>query len=181
MPDLQSPIPGLRLRLLAPEDKPAMVALLGTVLAALPNKRWYFDTEDEEFNSWLRNGEAYGFFCEDGLCAYGVLIPFRSRGDEHSYAVVLGDEKENTFDFTDVVVHPDWRRHGIHSALISLFTEMAEAQHGKAIYCTVDPLNVPSRASFEKGGFQAVTERMAYDGRPRVYYRKRLNRREPNQ
>ena len=31
---------------------------------------------------------------------------------------------------------------------------------------------IPSRSSFEKAGWRALTQRSAYDGRTRVYYKK---------
>ena len=42
-------VDGLLPRLLTPADVPAMLALQAEVLEALPDKRWYYPSDDEEF------------------------------------------------------------------------------------------------------------------------------------
>ena len=150
-------IRGLALCQLTPAHKGQMVALQERVMALLPDPTWYFPSEDWEFD----------------LCGYAVMTPQSVRGD-HSYARVLGQQEENTFDFHDVMVSPDYRRRGLHANFLKLFTEMARAMGGKAIYATVDPQNGASWRNFEREGYRCVTTRPAYDGRLRRYYKKEL-------
>ena len=166
-------IRGLALCQLTPAHKGQMVALQEQVMALLPDPAWYFPSEDWEFDQWLQNGEAIGYLDGDTLCGYAVMTPQSVRGD-HSYAQVLGEAEENTFDFHDVMVSPDYRRRGLHANFLKLFTEMARAMGGKAIYATVDPENGASWRNFEREGYQCVTTRPAYDGRLRRYYKKEL-------
>ena len=166
-------IGGLEMKVLAPEDKPAMMALQREALSALPDPRWYFPSEEWEFDSWLKNGEAVGYLDGDTLAGYAVATPYALRG-EHSYALILGDPPENTFDFHDVIVRAEYRRRGIQGSFLRLFTCIARLAGGTAIYATVDPDNGASWRNFEREGYEQTALRNAYDGRPRRYYRKKL-------
>lgn len=161
---------GLTLRQLEMRDKPQLIQMQDEVLAALPNPRWYYPSDDWEFDSWLQGGEGVGYFDGDVLAGFAVLTGEQKRG-EHSYARVLGEPAENTFDFHDVMVRPAYRGRGMHTRFLKLFTEMARAMDGRAIYATVDPENEGSWRNFEKAGYQCVCVQDAYDGRTRRYYR----------
>lgn len=161
---------GLTLRQLEMADKPQLKQMQDEVLAALPNPRWYYPSEDWEFDSWLRGREAVGYFDGDVLAGFAVLTGEKVRG-QYSYARILGEPVENTFDFHDVMVRPAYRGRGMHTRFLSLFTEMARAMDGRAIYATVDPENEASWHNFEKAGYKCIRVKDAYDGRTRRYYR----------
>lgn len=150
-----------------------MIRMQEEMLLLLPDKRWYFPSEEWEFDDWLRGGEALGCFDGDTLCGYAVITAAADRG-EHSYARVLGLDPADTFDFHDVMVAPAYRRQGIHSEFLRRFAVQCREKGGKAVYATVDPDNRASRASFEKGGYVCLEIRDAYDGRPRCYYEQKL-------
>ena len=154
---------------LRPCHKAAMMLLQSEVLASLPNQRWYFPSEAWEFDAWLENGDAFGFFDGDTLCGYGVMTPAEDRPG-HAYAGVLGLETAHTFDFHDMLVHPAYRGQGMHTKLLELFEKMARTVGGNAIYATVDPENEASWHNFEKAGYTCLCTVAAYDGRPRRYY-----------
>ena len=163
-------VSGCELRHMETEDKASMVQLQSDVLALLPDPRWYYPSDDWEFDEWLEGREAVGFVCEGDLAAYAVMTPADIRG-EHSYARVLGEPAENTFDFHDVLVRPAYRGRGMHTKFLALFTQVARASGGKAIYATVDPDNSASWRNFEKAGYECIRIQPAYDGRVRRYYR----------
>ena len=168
-------IRGLTLVQLTPVHKQRMMDLQSQVMAQLPDPTWYFPSEEWEFDQWLANGEAVGYLDGDVLCSYAVMTPQNVRG-EHSYARILGHPAENTFDFHDVLVSPAYRRRGMHAHFLALFTEMARAMDGRAIYTTVDPQNGASWRNFERAGYRCVATQPAYDGRLRRYYQKELER-----
>lgn len=146
-----------------------MMTLQSRMLASLPDSRWYFPNTREEFEDDVRCGNAWGIRMSGKLVALGVAC----NGSIHpggSYAAKLGRSMEGTFDFRDVMVDPDYRRQGIHSAFLNFFRKKALEEHCTVMYATVDPKNVPSRTSFEKAGFQAMATMPAYDGRIRTYY-----------
>ena len=160
----------LTYRTLINSDREVLLALQSRVLSALPDPRWYFPSEEWEMEHWFETGEAIGCFEDSTLCGFGVLSPAEGR-ENHSYACALGQDPQRTFDFHDVMVDVPYRRRGIHTRLIALFTEIVRNRGGRAIYATVDPENAPSRRNFERAGFLPQATQPAYDGRPRVYYR----------
>ena len=161
------------MRPLTENDMPAVMALQDVMLRALPDPRWYFPSTTEEFAVEVRAGHATGVFVDGRLAAFGIASP----GQEHrtqSYALRVGDDPANTFDFQDIMVHPDFRRQGIHSAFLAKYRAQAQALGCRAVYATVDPDNEPSWRSFEKAGFRRLLIQPAYDGRIRAYYRLEL-------
>ncbi|MBR3874667.1 MAG: GNAT family N-acetyltransferase [Clostridia bacterium] len=160
----------LTLRKLTFDDKPQMMRLQDEVLAALPDPRWFFPSEEWEFDFWLQGDEAIGYFDGDRLAGYAAITAGVRRG-EHSYARVLGLPPEGTYDFHDVLVRPDYRGLGIHTQFLQLFTDMVRAEGGHAIYATVDPENGSSWRNFERAGYECILVQPAYDGRMRRYYR----------
>lgn len=161
---------------LKPCHKAEMMVLQQQVLDALPNPRWYFPSEEHEFDEWLASGDAFGFFDGSTLCGYGVITPADARIG-HAYAEVLGLESARTFDFHDMLVLPAYRGRGMHTRLLQLFAQRAAAADGTAIYATVDPENEASWHNFEKAGYACLCTQIAYDGRPRRYYRLSLKTR----
>ncbi len=164
---------GLALRLLTIEDVPAMLALQEKMLAALEDPAWYFPSEEWEFTEAVLGLEAWGAFEEDTLAGFAVMTPGEKRG-QHSYAAMLGLPVAHSFDFHDLMVSPAMRRRGIHTAFLALFTALAAAEGGRAVYCTVDPGNGASWRNFERAGYRVVCTRPAYDGRMRRFYRLEL-------
>lgn len=162
-------IDGLLLRPLTLADVPEMLALQGAVMAALPDPRWYFPSDEAEFAGVVAAEEALGYFENDTLRAFAELTPGPNRA--HSYAGIMGDPVERSYDFHDVMVHPAMRGRGIHTRFLKLFTQVAAEDGARAIYATVDPENEPSWHNFEKAGYALMTVQPAYDGRARRYYR----------
>lgn len=164
---------GLTLYKLTREDLEEVLELQQIVLSGLPDPSWYVTCTVQEHETNLSVGDVFACRAEKKLIGFAVLSKWDTRG-ENAYAAKLGQPAENSFDVRDVMVHPDYRRRGIHSAFLRLFMEIARAQGGEALYATIDPDNFPSVKSFEKAGFQHVKTQPAYDGRPRRYYRKEL-------
>lgn len=163
----------LSTRILVDEDLDKVVALQDVMLQDLPDPTWYYPSEREEFAREIKNGQVWGSFCGEELAAYAILT--RAGLDPNGcYAEHMGNAAENTWDFQDIVVKPDYRRQGIHSMYLELFYGYVKQQGGTTIYCTVSPDNVPSWHSFEKAGYQRVDVRPAYDGRLRAYYMLRV-------
>ena len=144
-------IPGFTLRRLSPEDKPLMIAIRDAVMAVLPDPRWYFSMDDWEIDQWLDERSVVGCLDGDTLAGFAAITPEYQRKD-HSYARVLGEEPQNTFDFHDVMVHPDYRGHRMHQQFLKIFTQSVKELGGKAVYATVDPDNSASWYNFEKEG-----------------------------
>lgn len=163
-------IPGFELRILTPEDNLQMRAVREAVMAVLPDPVWYFSMQDWEIDEWLSQQSAVGYFCGDVLAGFAVCTPWHQRGD-HAYALVLGDPAEDTYDFHDVMVRPEYRGHRMHQHFLKVGTASVRALGGKAMYCTVDPGNSASWHNFEKEGYECVLTQPAYDGRMRRYYR----------
>lgn len=163
-------IPGFTLRVLTPEDRKRMQDLREAVMAKLPNPRWYFSMEDWEIDEWLGQGSVIGYLDGDRLAGFGAITPWHQRPGHH-YAGVLGEPEQDTYDFHDVMVHPDCRGNRMHQHFLRIFTDSAKAQGGKAIYATVDPENSASWYNFEKEGYVCLLTQPAYDGRDRRYYK----------
>ena len=164
---------GLVCRQLNEPDADAIMALQAAMLAALPSPTWYYPSPRALFAACCERGEAFGFFSRERLAGFAVLTPWHIR-PETNYARKVGDPPENTFDFQDVMVHPDFRRRGIHAALLALFDRLAREAGGTALYCTIAPENLPSVSSFTKAGYVCVREQPAYAGMLRGYFRKSL-------
>jgi len=163
-------IPGFELKQLTFDHKQEMMALHDTVLSLLPDPGWYFPSEEWEFDLWLKRGDAWGFFDGEILAGFAAITPWHARGG-HSYAQTLGEETENTFDFHDMLVLPQYRGRGIHTTFLQMFRDLAAQAGATAIYATVDPGNSASWHNFEKAGYEIVCVQPAYDGRQRRYYK----------
>lgn len=168
-----NPLRGLAFYQLTQEDLGAVMVLQQLVLSGLPDPSWYVACTVQEHETNLSHGDVVA--CREGklLTGFAVLSKWDTRG-ENAYAAKLGQQVENSFDVRDVMVHPDYRRRGIHSEFLRLFMETARALDGEVLYATIDPENFPSVKSFEKAGFQHVKTQPAYDGRLRAYYRKEI-------
>lgn len=151
-------------------DLPLVMALQTRVAEALPDPRWYYTSTEAEFRRDMLLGRMLGIRHEGRLILMGSAIP---AGPEVyvRYAEDVGEPWQHTLSFCDVMVDPAFRRQGLHSLLLARYLQWARETGMTAIYATVDPDNIPSRRSFEKAGYTAVTLQPAYDGRPRVYYR----------
>lgn len=158
------------MRPLTEADLPAMMALQDVMLSVLPDPRWYFPSTTEQFAVEVRAGHATGVFVDGDMAAFGIASPGQSHRTE-SYALRVGEDPADTFDFQDIMVHPAFRRQGIHSAFLAKYRAEALALGCRALYATVDPDNAPSWRSFEKAGFRRLLIQPAYDGRIRAYYR----------
>lgn len=165
---------GFSLRQLYEGDKAQMMRMQDEVLSTLADPAWFFPSEEWEFDEWLLNREAFGYFDGDMLAGYAAMASWRTRGDR-GYARKLGEPEENTYDFHDVLVLTRYRGRGMHTRFLNLFEEMARSMGGRAIYATVDPGNSASWHNFEKAGYALVCTRPAYDGRMRRYYKRTLD------
>lgn len=163
----------LSFRQLSRDDMPAIMALCRKVEATMPDPEWYYVMDDEGFALCCDRGETYGYFDGERLTSFAILTPWHVRGDG-CYAAKTDLPAENTYDFQDVMVDPDYRRRGLHTSLIARFVEMAREKGGTAMFCTISPKNIPSKRSFEKSGFELLMEKPAYQGWTRGYYRKTL-------
>lgn len=163
-------IPGFTLKRLTPDHKRQMMQLHDAVIASLPSPSWYYPSDEWEFDAWLDGDEAWGYFDGETLAGFAVLTSWEHRFG-HSYAQILGDEHEHTFDFHDVLVLPRYRGLGMHTTFLRMFRDKAVASGGRAIYSTVDPENSASWHNFEKAGYVVVRVQPAYDGRERRYYK----------
>ena len=163
-------IPGFELRVLTLDDAGRMQAIREAVMAVLPDPRWYFSMTDEEITEWLSQQSVVGYLDGDVLAGFAAITPYHQRVGHH-YAGVLGDPEEDTYDFHDVMVHPDYRGHRMHQQFLKLAAASVHALGGRAIYCTVDPENSASWYNFEKEGYRCVITQPAYDGRDRRYYK----------
>ena len=166
-------IEGLQLRQLRAEDADDIMTLQAIMLAALPKSSWYYPSPRDMFAGCCECGESFGYYADKQLAGFATLTPWHVRG-EKCYAAKIQQPSENTYDFQDVMVHPFFRRRGIHSSFLRLFEAMARNANAIAIYCTIAPDNTPSVASFEKAGYRCVKQQPAYEGLWRGYYRKEL-------
>lgn len=158
----------LRLVPLQLSDAPAMMALQTEMIAALPDPRWYFPSTLEEWQEQVSLGHARGIFEGNHLIAFCVYQRGEAR-PAHNYALCVGEDPTLTYDFCDVMVSPQYRRQGIHSAFIAACFAQARQEGCRGVYCTVDPDNLPSQTAFRKAGFVPLLTKPAYDGRIRTY------------
>ncbi|MDO4483570.1 MAG: GNAT family N-acetyltransferase [Clostridia bacterium] len=164
----------LTFRPLTTADLPAVMAMQTCIFAHLPNPRWYFGSTEDEFRHDIENHLSIGAFDGDTLAAF-ALASFGEQAPDISYAAKLGEDPAHTLDYRDVMVGPDYRRRGIQSFFLRHWDEVARQNGCTALYCTVDPENVPSYAAVEKAGYKRVCIKPAYDGRDRIYYKKTLD------
>lgn len=150
-------------------DAPDMFALEQAILAKLPSPRWYYPSSEADFAFHAGAGHACGIRLDGRLIALNILVPSSNHPD--SYAAVLGLQEPNTLDFEDVMVAPEYRRQGIHSAFLTRSIILATEAGCSSIFATVDPDNLPSLRAFERFGFQQIILRPTYDGRPRIFLR----------
>ena len=81
---------GFSLRQLYEGDKAQMMRMQDEVLSTLADPAWFFPSEEWEFDEWLLNREAFGYFDGDMLAGYAAMASWRTRGDR-GYARKLGE------------------------------------------------------------------------------------------
>lgn len=151
-------------------DASDMFALEQQMLAGLPSPRWYYASDEAELAASAREGHACGIRVDGCLIALNILVP-AAQAHDGGYAAILGLNEPNTINFEDVMVAPDFRRQGIHSAFLARSVSRARQMGCTSILATVDPENMPSLCAFERFGFTRTALRDTYDGRPRVFLR----------
>lgn len=63
---------GFSLRQLYEGDKAQMMRMQDEVLSTLADPAWFFPSEEWEFDEWLLNREAFGYFDGDMLAGYAA-------------------------------------------------------------------------------------------------------------
>lgn len=172
-PGVLPTLDGMAGRQMTEADADAIMALQALMLEALPDPTWYYPSERALFAACCQRGEAFGYWQGEQLAGFGILTPWYIR-PETCYAHKVNEAALHTFDFQDVMVHPGFRRRGIHASLLSFFERLTREAGGVAMFCTIAPDNLPSVASFTKAGFVCIQKQPAYAGMLRGYYRKWL-------
>lgn len=68
---------------------------------------------------------------------------------------------------TNIAVHPDFRRQGIASQLLEVFTRFAQGNHMAFLTLEVRDANAAARALYAKHGYEEVGRRKNYYDHPR--------------
>lgn len=165
---------GFSLRQLYEGDKAQMMRMQDEVLSTLADPAWFFPSEEWEFDEWLLNREAFGYFDGDMLAGYAAMASWRTRGDR-GYARKLGEPEENTYDFHDVLVLPRYRGRGMHTRFLNLFEEMARSMADAPSTPLWTPATAHPGTTLKRAGYALVCTRPAYDGRMRRYYKRTLD------
>ena len=152
-----------------PSHLPKVMKMQETIMAKLPDPRWYFPSDEGEFLESINTGYTYALMEGEKMAAFAMCIPHTLRQDK-SYAKKCDLPTEGSYDFCDIMVHPDYRKKGIHSFFLTFFHKLAKKEGGTSIYATCDPENAPSFRNFEKAGYRCFVTKPAYDGRMRRYY-----------
>ena len=173
LPDTLPTVGSMHCTRLTRNHVPNIITLQTDMLAALPDPCWYYPSPADVFAACCDRGECFGFWAGTQLAGFGILTPWHIRPTA-CYAHKIGDPPEHTFDFQDVMVSPQYRRMGIHTALLQLFEQIARSAGAHSLYCTIAPTNVPSVTSFTRFGFCCIGVQPAYEGMLRGYYRKTL-------
>lgn len=126
------------------EDMESFLALLQIAHAHLENKEWLYLDDPEEFREMMDDGSMKLWVAMDGnrlAAAFDILIPGM---DPYNYGFDLGFDEEMllaTVNMDTIVVHPDYRGHGLMRTLMTE-AEMWAGKHGyKYLTCTVHPEN----------------------------------------
>lgn len=127
------------LRLLTPQDAPALAALEALVFA----DGW----EEERFRDLLGQDRflGAGAFGQSGLCAY--LMAYSVAGE---------------LEIVNVAVAPPFRGQGVGRALLRFFLEQGRLRGAVRAVLEVRGSNAPARALYAGGGFVQVGVRKRY-------------------
>jgi [ribosomal protein S18]-alanine N-acetyltransferase len=127
------------LRLLVPQDAPALAALEAQVFA----DGW----EEDRFRDLLGQDRflGAGAFGQSGLCAY--LTAYSVAGE---------------LEIVNVAVAPPFRGHGLGRALLRFFLEQGRLRGAARAVLEVRRSNAPARALYAGAGFVQVGERKRY-------------------
>lgn len=163
---------GLRLRLLAQSDLPAILALQARVRGALPDPAFLADDPPEFFAAHLGDwGVTGGVEHEGELVAFGVigfggLIP-----QEENFGRLIGlppDRLVSVGQPDGVAVAPGWRGRGLQRHLLRWRLAAAVTRGCRDILSTCEPRNVFSLRNMMGFGLRAVRFAHLFNGLPRL-------------
>jgi len=149
------------LRRLNADDLPALLALHGAVMAALPDPgmfRLFGGAESFLTSHFGARGESLGLFSQGQLLAYGSLTLPRA-GDADNYAANLAWPAERAGRvalLSAAMVDPAHRGRGLHPALIQARLELARERGAPEVLVRAAPANAQSRRSLLAHGFAVV-------------------------
>lgn len=132
--------------LLAEDQLPEVLALQERVIAVLDQPEFLEPLAVEEFVYILRgNGMMAGAYVDDRLIAFRAMLD-PGEDDEHLGidAGIASDELSNVLYSEISGVDPDFRGHGLQTALGKWLMEHVESDRYRYICTTVAPLNIPS-------------------------------------
>ena len=152
------PPQGHVLRALAPADLPALHALHGAVLRALPDPamfRLFGGAEKFLADHLAARGCSLGVFADGDLVAYGSLTR-PAPDDLDNYAVDMGWPRARAGRvalLSAAMVHPSHRVQGLHRVLIARRIELARELGAPELLVRAAPANAVSRRTLLSHGF----------------------------
>ncbi len=85
-----------------------------------------------------------------------------AKKDGRVVGYVCGSRVIDEGHILDIAVHPEYRRLGIASALVSLMIERLREEECRFIYLEVRASNVNAKKMYEKFGFEVIGTRKDY-------------------
>lgn len=151
------------------EDLPAMLDLQEAALPKELGSDAFFPVTRIEAIESIHRHHVVGLFHQQMLVAWCILVCDDDTDRNLAVAVNLRDVAIHdvlTFDY--VAVHPDYRRRGIHHALIDYAIGYAKKKRKAVILAVTSPKNIASRNGFVRKGFEIINPSIPLYGGERL-------------
>ncbi len=165
-------LPSLTARTLLFADLQDFLALEDIAFPKDLGRDAFFPLDRSESIESIHKHHCVGLFEGDTLVAACVLVSDDATDRSLSVATNMKDllpQDVLTFDF--VVVHPDWRRMGIHHAFIDYAIAYAKRKRKGVILAVTSPRNLASKKNFVSAGFNIINPSLSLYGGERVLMR----------
>ncbi len=157
-------------------DIDAILNLERSVQSEIGDSESYVVSQRSYFSMCLPMGAiALGIYCDDALVAFALVSFPLGRGDNLGDDLGLPDDEiGRVAQIEKAVVHPNWRRMGMHSHLVDRIAKMAESMNYKHLVATVSPNNPASIKVALNARMWAEKFAFKYGGMPRFIFHRDL-------
>ena len=164
--------------LAAKKDVPEIYALMKTVYEGLDDRSLYVCDDIEYVKKHINSKGFIVKSCNDDGKIVGSFI-FRYPGmqeDNLGRDIGLAEgELPKVVHMDSAVVLPEYRGHGLQSAMLSYAEKLIDKKQYSYFMATVSPNNPASYKSLEKNGYHLVLTKEKYGGLIRRIYLKEIN------
>lgn len=165
------------IKIMKVDDIEDILEFQNDILKDIKDKQMYCETSRKEFENYFYNKDSIvGIYTEDdGLIAMGVYAKYGKSKDNYGFDLgIKGDDLLKVGQIDSVAVMSKYRGNKLQKLICEELERIAISSGDEAICTTIYPENTYSINTFEKLGYNIVTEKEKYGGMRRYILIRKL-------